>query len=214
MNLKHERVLVIVGAILVIGLAIGLPFLSKPSGSLELNFALSQLAFSAVAFFIVFLTLYFTIIQLRKSMAKPRIKVVFNEKGEQQCILTIKNGGASGLPSPWLINEGNAISRYFQIDFIIPENIGKQSVYVNITKDKKDYVISNINDGRFTLFVNRPYQDPTMIISAGIDYKKFKEGNYIIKYKVYGDWAEIQEGELKIVCIKQEDLSNAKLTES
>lgn len=205
MNFKYERIMVIVGALIIVGLAIGLPFLSKPSSSLEPNFELSQLAFSAVAFLIVFLSLYFTIIQLRKYMAKPRIKVAFNEKGEQQSVLTYKNGSASELPSLWLINEGNAISRYFQIDFIIPENIGKQSVYVNIARDNKNYVISNINDGRYTLFVNRPYQDPHMIISAGIDYRKLVEGNYTIKYRVYGDWAEIQEGTLRVIINREKD---------
>lgn len=211
MNFKKERALVIIGAIIVIGLAIGLPFLSNPCENLLPKFALSQLAFSAVAFFIVFLTLYFTIIQLRKSMAKPRIKVAFNENREQQATLTYKDGQLSALPELWLINEGNAISRYFQIDFIIPENIGKQSQYVSITRDDGRYICSYTNDGKYTLFVNKPHQDPNIILSAAIDKKKcvevYKDG-FEIEYRIYGDWAETQEGKLTIKVNKEVSHAN------
>ena len=201
MNFRQERALVIIGAIVIIALAIGLPFITKPCENLLPNFALSQLTFSAVAFFIIFLALYFTIVQLRKSMAKPRIKVAFNEKGGQQATLTYKDGNPLGLPALWLINEGNAISRYFQIDFIIPENIGKQSKYVLIARDGGNYIISNTNDGKYTLFVNKPYLDPNMHLSAAIDKQKCIErykDSFEIRYRIYGDWAETQEGKLKV----------------
>jgi len=210
MKFKRERFLVILGALVIIGLAIGLPFLTRPCGNLLPNFALSQLAFSAVAFFIVLLALYFTIVQLRKAMAKPLIKVAFNKEGEQQATLIYRKDGRreNALPSPlWLINEGNAVARYFQIDFIVPENVGKQSRYVEITRDDGNYVVSNINDGDYTLFVNRPYSDPSMHLTPAINLNKCIEldlASFTIKYKVYGDWAETQEGELKVNIKKQE----------
>ena len=215
MSSKKERNLVIIGAIIVIGLAVGLPFLSKPSEKLLPNFALSQLAFSAVAFLIVFLALYFTIVQVRKSMAKPLIKVAFNEVGEQQAILIYKGDKLEAdLPHPWLINKGNSVARYFQIDFIIPEKVGHPKVreylltnYVQFYKNNEEYILSYVNEGRYTLFVNRPYFDPNIIFSSAIDKKKVIESykdSFTIRYKIYGDWAETQEGKLKIIINKQE----------
>ncbi len=210
MNFKRERIFVIIGAIVIIGLAIGLPFCTKPDRTLLPNFALSQLAFSAVAFFIVFLALYFTIIQLRKSMAKPLIKVAFNKNGEQQANLIYKDGKLiTGLPPLWLINEGNAVARYFQIDFIIPEYLGKQSQYVVIVRDDGKYIYSYTNDGKYTLFVNKPYQN--IGINVAIDNKNcLDKDSFEIKYRIYGDWAETQEGKLKVSIIKQEEAPDAR----
>ena len=194
------------GGVFTLLLAIFLPLLTKPSEELLPYFALSQLAVSSVGFIIILVALCFTIVQLRKSMAKPRIKVAFNEKGEQQAILTHKDGKSNGLPNLWLINEGNAISRYFQIDFIIPENIGKQSKYAYIVRDGGKYIISYTNDGKYTLFVNKPYLDPNIVISAAIDTNKcieVNEDSFEIRYRIYGDWAETQEGKLKVNITKR-----------
>ena len=211
MNFKWERVLVIVGALVIIALAIGLPFLSNPDEGLLPKFSLSQLSFSAVAFFIVFLALYFTIIRFRKSMAKPLIKVAFNERGEQHATVIYKDGKLTArLPSLWLINKGNAVARYFQIDFIIPENIGKQSKYISIVRDDGKYIISYTNDGKYTLFVNKPYLDPNIVFSAAIDTNKcikVNEDSFEIKYRIYGDWAETQEGKLKVNINKQQEVT-------
>ena len=166
-----------------------------------------QLYFSIVAFSVIWITLLLTIRQFRKSMAKPHIKVAFNEKGEQSFTLTYKdNRVTNSLPSLWLINEGNTISRYFQIDFIVPENIGKQSDYVAIARDDGKYIISYTNDGKYTLFVNKPHLDPNMLFSPAIDTNKcikISEDVRKIKYRIFGDWAETQEGELKIQVKKQ-----------
>jgi hypothetical protein len=204
-------------AVLVIML-IALAVVSLYSKFAALNFletmTFAQVVFSVLMLLFVIYTLYAALTQLRKSMAKPRIKVAFNEKGEQQATLTYKDGKPSGLPALWLINEGNAISRYFQIDFIIPENIGKPSVsnfllipYVSFVKDDGEYILSYTNDGRYTLFVNRPYRDPNMIFSAAIDASKCIEvykGSFKIEYRIYGDWAETQKETLKVYIKQQE----------
>ncbi len=173
------------------------------SARLKLNYsdsiATAQLIFTIVGFAGAVYALYATLVQLRKSMAKPLIKVAFNEKGEQQATLTYNDGKPLELPALWLINEGNAISRYFQIDFIIPENIGKQSQYVSIARDDGKYIYSYTCDGKHTLFVNKPYLGPN--ISAAIDTNKcikVNEDSFEIKYRIYGDWAETQEGKLKV----------------
>ncbi|OGO06765.1 MAG: hypothetical protein A2Z76_03420 [Chloroflexi bacterium RBG_13_56_8b] len=191
--------------VIVIGGSIVQALLSNPGAELLPAYALAELYVSALAFLAVWLTLTFIIIQLRKSMAKPLVKVAFNEKGEQQTTLIYRKDGKleAGLPHPWLINEGNAVARCFQIDFIIPENIGKQSQYIDITRDDGNYIVSNINDGQYTLFVNKPRSDPNMHFSSAMKLSKFNVARFKIKYKVYGDWAEIQEGELTIKCSKR-----------
>jgi len=213
MSFTMKVTLVIILAILALALAIILPFSSNPSDDLLPKFALSQLAFSSVAFFAVFLALYFTMVQLRKSMAKPKIKVAFNEKGEQQAILTYRDSNPLGLPDLWLINEGNSISRYFQIDFIIPENIGKQSNIGSINciqKDDGNFYIQYLNDGIYTLFVNRPYRETKILLLAALDTKKCMEvpkDSFEIKYWIYGDWAETQEGKLRVNINKQQEVA-------
>jgi hypothetical protein len=193
------------GGIICIVLAIVLPFISNPGADLLPKFALAQLAIAAIGFIVILVALCYTIVQFRKSMAKPRIKVAFNEKGEQEVTLIYEDGKLTGgLPSPWLINEGNAVARYFQIDFIVPENIGKQSQYIqyiSIVRDDGKYILSYTNDGKYTLFVNKPYSDPNIVFSAAIDTKKCAEADedsFEIKYRIYGDWAETQEGKLKV----------------
>lgn len=169
--------------------------------------AFAQFIFTIVVFAVIWFTFYLALVQFRKSMAKPLIKVAFNKKGEQQATLTFKNGKPGSLPSVWLINEGNAVARYFQIDFTIPENIGRPSAYVPLSKEDGSYILSYVNEGRYTLFVNRPYSDPNMLFSSAMNLSKCIELNvasFKIKYKVYGDWALTQKGELTIKCNRQE----------
>jgi hypothetical protein len=188
---RKVLILGIIGAVVVSILGLSLPFILSSRFEFSERIGLAQLSFSAAAFLAIFITFL--------------IKVAFNEKGEQQATLNHKDGKVTNsLPSLWLINEGNAVARYFQIDFIIPENIGKQSVYKSITREDGQYIISYTNDGKKTLFVNRPFQDPN--ISAAIDTKKcIDKDSFEIKYRVYGDWAETQEGKLKVNIHKQQE---------
>jgi hypothetical protein len=189
-------------------ICVALAFVYSYSAMGKLNFsetmAFAQFVFTMLAFGAIIYTLYFTSAQFRKSMAKPLIKVSFNEQGDQQVTLTCRDGALSGQPQLWLINQGNAISRYFQIDFIIPENIGKQLTSIPIARRDGKYVVSNTNDGKYTLFVNRPHFDPNIIFWAAIDTKKCIEvDSFEIEYRIYGDWAETQEGKLKVNINKQ-----------
>ena len=209
--LKSYWVLIIGGLISII--AVASPFFINPSNDVSINWARSQVTLSAIAFPAIFYAFYSTAIQLRKSMAKPRIKVAFNEKGEQQATLIYKDGRLDArLPHPWLINKGNAVARYFQIDFVIPGSVGSPSAYVPMRKDNGDYILTYINEGRYTLFVGRPYFDVNMLFSSAIDINKCRDisGNsFEIEYRVYGDWAETQEGKLKVIINKQQETSDA-----
>ena len=207
----------IIGSTILIVLAIVLPITSLFELDLLETVGMIQLRLSAVAFLVIFVTLILTIRQFRQSMAKPKIKVAFNENGEQSFNLTYKdNKATTDLPPLWIINEGNAISQHFQIDVIIPESIinpeiiGKRLTYTTITRDNGNCIFSYTNDEGYTLFVNKPKQPQDMNLSIAIDMNKcikVSEDVHKIKYRIYGDWAETQEGELKIKVKKQREVT-------
>jgi len=219
MNLKVERILVIVGALIIVALAIGLPFLSKPGQDLLPKFALSQLSFSAVAFLVILLALYFTIVQLRKSMAKPKIRVAFNKEGATGVGINIRRDKSDDYNLYlWITNDGNAVTKLFQIDFEIPDifdpelkgSIGGrflpyQTIRPSSNGDASEdtRIISFCNDGDFCVFVNSPVEFLTLSLkSLPQNYEDYEE-EYEIRYRVYGDWAETQEGKLKVICKKK-----------
>jgi len=189
------------------------PFLFKFNYSETLG--TQQLYFSIVAFSVIWITLLLTIRQFRKSMAKPHIKVAFNEKGDQSFTLTYKdNRVTNSLPRLWLINEGNAIAQHFQIDVIIPKSITEPESKIKTltetisTRDNGNCIFSytNTNDKDDILFVHKPKQPKNLDFFIAIDTNKCIEASEDvckIKYRIYGDWAETQEGELKIKVKKQ-----------
>lgn len=217
MKINCERILVIFGALAIIALAIGLPFISKPSEELLPNFSLAQLAFSAVAFFIIFLTLYFTIVQLRKSMAKPKLEVIFGNTGNAETILDIlKEVEIKHKLELAVLNKGNAITNYFQIDFYIPsiykpgianwaqltQGTPYTQLFSKLEIPKDETIVPFYNNRQITCFVNKITEIPSL--SIRITPENIKEHTKIeIRYKIYGDWAETQEGTLKVKINKQ-----------
>jgi hypothetical protein len=204
-NKKLYLVAMIVAGVILFGLITN-AFLLKPGTELLPTYALAELYVSVLAFAAVWITLIILIFQLRKSMAKPSIKVAFNERGEQQATLTYSKEGRleTGLPLIFLINEGNAVARYFQIDFVIPKTIARPDfAHAPFIKDNGNYILSYTNEGKYTLFVNRPSRDHDIIFSPVMKLRLFSLARFKIKYKVYGDWAETQEGELTIKCSKR-----------
>ena len=75
------------------------------------------------------------------------------------------------------------------------------------TEDKRTY--SFYNDGKFCLFVNRPVRIPDFPLPLEVTSDNYDEcpNRSEVKYKVFGDWAETQEGELKITCNKQQEVT-------
>lgn len=204
----------LIGAFVAI-LAAWSPFLLWPSNIPSINWARAQVVLSAIAFPTIFATLYLTMVRLRKSMAKPKIKVAFNEKGEQETNLTYTDNNPHGLPPLWIINEGNEISRFFQIDVIIQKNIvndrGKNLLsdieHITLKEFGNDYIFSYTNEAKYTLFINKPYNDQDFILNFALDYKKCIEefkNDFRLKYKIYGDWAESQEGILRVNIVNKE----------
>ena len=206
----------LVGAgIITIILSVLLPIIIRPCENLMPVFSSAQLAISAIGLILVIVALGYTMEQFQKSMAKPKIKVAFNEKGEQEANLTYINNNPCGLPPLWIINEGNEMSRFFQIDVIIPKYIvnhrGKTILFdiphISLEEFGNEYILSYKNEGKYTLFINKPYNDTDFTLNSALDYKKCIElfkNDFILKYNIYGDWGEPQEGELKLIINKQE----------
>ena len=215
--------LVIVGAIagiIIIALAFAVPYILPDKYNVSDTINIMQVYLTAVGMIIIFITLIIALYQFRKSMAKPKIKVAFNENGEQQATLNFKDGKLeSGIPNPWIINEGNAISRYFQIDFIIPADICNNSYTtycqkVTFKPNMEALILSYTNEAKPTLFVKKPFSlesVPNFNFNSAFDANKCiktQKDSFTIKYRIYGDWAETQEGKLKIN-IKKEEATHA-----
>ncbi len=217
MNFKLERTLVIIGAIIIIALAMGLPFLFQPSQDLLPNFALSQLTVSAVAFFIIFLTLYFTIIQLRKSMAKPKIKIYFSEN--KATAISVKIAKSVDLPvmslELWIVNSGNAVAKSFQVELDVPDDFNPNFhlIYSGVKTVPPRYLRDvNIRTVSFCNIENYCFVGlPTHLVSLTLEihkelYNKYPD-EFKVPYRVYGDWAETQEGKLRVICKKEQEVS-------
>jgi hypothetical protein len=219
-NLFIQTVLLLIIGGLVAFLAVIVPIHVNSHEELSIQLAWARVTLSAITIPALLFGFYLTSIQLRKSMAKPKIKVAFNEKGEQNTLLTYASENIGALPHPFITNEGNTVARYFQLKVIIPNNIimYNSRIFENDPKlikreeiDTDTYSFTYTNDGRYTLFVNDPYFDPIFSFESALDYKKCVElfpSGFTLKYIVYGDWGEPQEGELKIT-INQQEVSHA-----
>lgn len=220
---KHERIFAIVGPIVVIGLAIGLPYLSNPSEALLPKFALAQLALTATAFYLIFITLYFTILQVRKSMAKPKLEVIFSETGNSETRVDIpQNKEVEHNLKLSVINKGNAITKLFQIDFKVPTIFNPRLeptvglvpgiAYAGKCTNPRPNAdntstISYYSNEQVYCFVNVPAPIHMLTINTRPNEYNNYPSEFRIKYRVYGDWAETQEGELKIRINKQAEVT-------
>jgi hypothetical protein len=209
--------IVLIGGVLAAGIVMS-PFFLRPNADESLQWATARTTLSAITIPIVLGGFYFSTIQFRKTMSKPQIKVAFNENGNQQATIIIKDGQLQYWPRVWLINKGNAVARYFQIDFFIPEYIGKydhsllyyephfEIISFN-PKPNENYIMAYLNEGTPVFWVNRPSQPSKMFLVAALDQNKILcfSGDYFeIAYRVYGDWAETQEGKLRVNIEKKE----------
>jgi len=209
MKANCERILVILGALIIIALTIGLSLYSNPNEKLLPSFSLAQLTLSAVAFFAIFITLYFTIVQFRKAMAKPKLEVTFTTTSNSECAINIlpKKEDKKHLRLS-VINKGNAITDLFQIDFDIPEifNPTINSNTVNSVHHHKNGVnrmVSFLNKHEYVCFVTPPTPIPSLVLEThDIDYDKYPN-HLVIPYKVFGYWSKPCEGKLKIIFNKE-----------
>jgi hypothetical protein len=112
MDKKHLIILIfilIVGGLLAAAIVVS-PFILRPNADESIQWATARTTLSAITIPIILGGFYFSTIQFRKALSKPKIRVAFNENGDQQAELKYINLNPCSLPPLWLINEGNAIS--------------------------------------------------------------------------------------------------------
>ena len=175
-----------------------------------------QLYFSIVAFAVIWITLLLTIRQFRKSMAKPQLKVAFSADGKAGTeIIITKSKDLTQSPGLWVINTGNAITKLFQVDFDLPAIFsprftpltevghGIPQVASRNSPTKGNVIISFCSYEKIYCFVGNPAQIHSLHLETyPQNYEKYPE-QFKIKYRIFGDWAEKQEGELTVSCKKQ-----------
>jgi hypothetical protein len=186
--------------------------------------ATAALGYAILAFIAVWFTLYGTLAQLRKSMAKPKIEVVFTENGTPENIIKVikdisYNDEFQHELKLSIVNNGNAVARCFQIDFLIPKlyrpRIGHHSLLprgplppeFDISEEVQK--IPLYNDGNLVFFVKKPVKICTLILGTFTEKHEQYPKEFSIEYRVYGDWKEEQEGKLKIKINKQQEAAHA-----
>ncbi len=180
--------------------------------------ALSQAIFSVLALMAVLISLYAVGVQLRKSMAKPELKVVFAENNGSEFVITIpQNREVPHTLKLSVVNKGNAITKLFQIDFVVP----------TIFDPKLEPTQGQIPQIAYAGIIDNPRRNPDMtstifyssaesvyafvnkavpicmlrLTTLPSEYTNYPS-EFNIKYSVHGDWAETQEGVLKVTCSK------------
>jgi hypothetical protein len=216
----------LIGGSIIIALGYIIPHISHLPESTTLTdiYAIIQAYLTAVGFLVIFVTLLITISQFQKSLAKPKIRVVFSENGETAVSVDIYKDIPPGIEDIHelklsAINEGDAITKFFQIDFFSPPiyrlriDPSSQLIHhiLNAPLPPKFYLSVNnsiasvYNLGQIVCFVNKPAQIPSLLIGFYSDKFSQYSNEFVIKYRVFGDWSvKTQEGSLKVVINKQE----------
>lgn len=169
--------------------------------------AAAGLIFTVLAFTAVMYSLYAVFVQLRKSMAKPKLSLAFSEDGKTETIIKITDR-PNQQPIElklWVFNSGNAIAKTFQIDLEIPTEYRPRlsktaTTYTQVDtspKNRGGKIIKSIYQEKFIAFVHRPALiDALQLQIDPNNYAQYRD--FDIEYNIYGDWAETQEGELTV----------------
>ena len=180
--------------------------------------ALGQAIFSVIALMAILYSLWATGVQLRKSMAKPRLGVVFSENSSSEISLTIpQSREVPHILKLSVVNKGNAITKLFQIDFVVPTIFDPkleptqgqipQIAYAGIIDNPRrnpdmTSTIFYSSAERVYAFVNKAVPICMLrLTTLPREYTNYPR-EFNIKYFVHGDWAETQEGVLKVTCSK------------
>jgi hypothetical protein len=177
--------------------------------------AVAGLIFTILAFTAVMYSLYAVFAQLRKSMAKPKLKVAFTEQGKTETTIIITQDKKEiHQLNLYIINSGNAITKLFQVEFEIPISL-KPSFSRTVVNNTPPYIPDRLSsnkgkrifplcdDGNYCVFINSPCEFHRLTLhSEPSSYEEY-ENEYEIHYTVFGDWSETQEGTLKVKINKQ-----------
>jgi hypothetical protein len=200
-------VILILAVVIVLSFIIQLPYDSS-------QYARFQSYLSVISATGVISTLIYATVQFRRTIAKPKIVITYDEKGttERDIIVPIKDRRQTAL-NLVVTNKGNAVASIFQIDLEMPsiyqpeepqfheQRFSKEMTH-NRSYKENTTIISFYNNG-LPFFVNKPIglSSLSFILNAA-DSAKYSS-SFTINYKVFGNWAEKQEGSLTIKCVQE-----------
>ena len=209
-NFYSKTVVVIVLILLV---AIYLSFFSPWSLGCSLQYARYQSILTTVSAIAVVFTLIYATVHFRRAIAKPDLRITFDEEGSIEKDITIPAEGNSK-PSIDLVitNEGDAVASIFQVDLIMPSIYKAQlpnfyqnryGQHVTLSKIDQDNIriVSICNNG-MPFFVKKPIKLAYYLLDLNASDSQQYSNDFEIKYKVFGSWAERQEGSLKVRCMQ------------
>jgi hypothetical protein len=190
--------------------AVILPLLISPDNEESLKWAIARTTLSAITIPIILVGFFYNTIQFQKTMAKPNLEVYFNKERNREHVIDLTEGKKE--IELWVLNTGNAITELFQIDFYIPRMFSPTidcHIIDSVTryKEEANILVSFRNKHNYVCFVNIPIQISPLVIELHPQLRNYV-GEYEISYRVFGDWAETQEGKLKII-LKKREVSHA-----
>jgi len=177
-----------------------------------------RIILNAITIPIILTGFFYTSIQFRKASAKPKIELLIgqdnnefsNYKTSKEVIVNNKTYSENQLYL-WINNTGDSVAKTFQIDIEVPSIF--DPINYNTKKGRLDSkIVNNGNIRVYTFyntkipyFINKPeYINDTIILGLHNERYNEYENEYSIKYKIFGDWGETQEGKLKVIIKKQE----------
>ncbi len=193
----------------IIGLASALVFVfsAKRELSFSETMAFAQFVFTILAFSAVLYTLYYASAQFRKTMAKPLFSLSFSEDGKNETTLDAHNNTDSVQTLDlWLANNGNAVTNAIQVELDIPEEFNPNFRHISKETRRVPHRPSPQKGIRIVSFysIDKYYfvGIPSRLISIEFEthselYDDYPKA-FKIPYKLFGDWAEAQTGELLV----------------
>ncbi len=215
MILRNVKLATLLITVTAVGIPLITYFIFNTTFLETITFA--QAIFSVLALVFIIYTLHISIytlrtslLQLNKTMAKPIINVTFSEDELLETTLDLlKDRSNQKELEIWVNNNGNSVARCFQIDIDVPKLLNqplalaatKTGFRIRDQEEKATYFFCN--DADDPLFVNMPKTIGLLPIELSHnDYHNYPE-KLDVKYRVYGDWAETQEGILTVYINKQ-----------
>jgi len=177
----------------------------KPNEIL-VRYANAQLAFSAVTIMGIVFTLLYATHQFRRSLAKPDIKLTFDETGATKKFMDLEEQQNKDLLIPiYAYNGGNKVASIYQIELKVP-NVFESYLIRAQEDDRLDgksigdpntftVYFNSENKLAYTSFVDKYVAIGKLRLRKGSG-AKLKSANRKITYTIFGDWPESQEGSL------------------
>jgi hypothetical protein len=203
--------------IFILGFAIWIAFFSPLLSFCQIQYIRFQSLLAVVSAIAIIFTLIYATIQFRKLIARPNIKVRFNDSDSNEVSAVLRKGErefhTQKICDIFVTNTGDAVAMVFQIDFEVPlsSGIAVPEIYENrfrpyITISKRTWnnreFLSICNNG-MPFFVNLPIKVAWLEWRTEPAYSTNLPFNLEIKYSVFGNWSGKQEGTLKVKVISE-----------